>query len=114
MHGGAQKEEQAHLHQFVLHAALDLVDERQWESSAMNLKCVDKFSEYVSAFVTAGQARLLLLHAQRNDEGIKAFFHEVHELYLRIILNPFHDSTTPITSPAFNAKVRALARKHLL
>lgn len=107
-------EEQAHLNQFVLHAALDLVDERQWETSSSSLKVVDKFSEYVSAHVTAGRCRLLLLHSQRNDDGVKAFLSDVHDVYLRVVLNPFHDADTPITTPAFDAKVRALARKHLM
>lgn len=44
--------------------------------------------------------RLMLLHDSRNDDGIKSFFQEVHELYIKasvafwlvykIPLNPFH------------------------
>ena len=33
-----QKDESAHLHQFILHAALDLVEERIWETTSCNLK----------------------------------------------------------------------------
>ena len=40
----------------------------------------------VSAYVTPGGARLLLLHESRNEEGIKAFFTEAHELYIKVRL----------------------------
>ena len=94
-----RKDDAAHLHQFVMHAALDFVDERQWETGAMNLKLVDRFNDLlVYAFVTAGGARFLLLHDVRNEENVKNFFHEVHELYLRVALDPFHDARAP--SPA--------------
>lgn len=33
-----QKEDAAHLHQLVLHAALDSVDERVWDTTSMYLK----------------------------------------------------------------------------
>lgn len=33
-----------YLHQFVLHAALDAVEEQQWQATHMNLGIVDKFN----------------------------------------------------------------------
>ena len=33
-----------YLHQFVLHAALDAVEEAQWQTTAMHLSVVDKFN----------------------------------------------------------------------
>ena len=33
-----------YLHQFVLHAALDAVEDQQWQSTNMNLGVVDKFN----------------------------------------------------------------------
>lgn len=110
---GGKKEDAAHLHQFVMHAALDFVDERQWETNAMNLKLVDRFNDLlVYAFVTAGGSRFLFLHDQRNEENVRDFFHEVHELYLRIQLNPFHSRRAPIEDETFDARVRESARRH--
>ncbi|KAH9331124.1 hypothetical protein KI387_003232, partial [Taxus chinensis] len=108
------KEEAAHQHQFILHAALDIVQDLQWTTSAMFLKGVDRFSDLVvSVYVTAvsiasslvciplststtsatlgarpppprvAHTRLMLLHDSRNEDGIKNFFQEVHELYIK-------------------------------
>jgi len=76
---------------------------------------VDKFNDLVvSCHSSAGNARLLLLHDSRpTEEGIRAFFTEVHELYVKAALNPFFSPTTPITSPRFDALVRAAVKKHL-
>ena len=110
---GPKKDDAAHLHQFVLHAAQDFLEERMWETPSMNLKLVDRFNDLlVYGFCTAGGARFLFLHDMRNEENIKNFFYEVHELYLRIILNPFHTPRTPITSTVFDARVRSISRKH--
>lgn len=38
MHGREQKDESSHLHQFILHAALDMVEERLWDTGACYLK----------------------------------------------------------------------------
>ena len=48
------------------------------------LKVVDKFNEwYLSAYVTASGVRLMLLH-DSNADGLKAFFSEAHELYIKV------------------------------
>ncbi|KAI8017484.1 Trafficking protein particle complex subunit 2 [Camellia lanceoleosa] len=109
-----KKEEAAHQHQFILHAALDIVQDLAWTTSAMFLKAVDRFNDLVvSVYVTAGHTRLMLLHDSRNDDGIKSFFQEVHELYIKILLNPLYIPGSRITSSCFDTKVRALARKYL-
>ncbi|KAF5207442.1 Snare-like superfamily protein [Thalictrum thalictroides] len=53
----------------------------------------------------------MLLHDSRNEDGIKSFFQEVHELYIKILLNPLYLPGSRITSSHFDTKVRALARK---
>ncbi|KAJ6821974.1 uncharacterized protein M6B38_334060 [Iris pallida] len=93
-----KKEEAAHQHQFILHAALDIVQDLAWTTSAMFLKSTD---------------RLMLLHDSRNEDGIKSFFQEVHELYIKILLNPLYLPGSRITSAHFDTKVRALARRYL-
>ncbi|KAI5684508.1 hypothetical protein M9H77_05736 [Catharanthus roseus] len=110
-----KKDETAYQHQFVLHAALDIVQDQAWTTSAMFLKGIDRFNDSVVwVHVTAEiHTRLMLLHDSRNDDGIKSFFQEVHELYLKTLLNPLYLPGTRITSSHFDTKVRALARKYL-
>ncbi|XP_039000320.1 trafficking protein particle complex subunit 2-like isoform X1 [Hibiscus syriacus] len=110
----AKREDAAQLHQFILHAALDIVQDLAWTTSAMFLKAIDKFNDLmVSVYVTAGHTRFMLLHDSRNEDGIKSFFQEVHELYIKILLNPLYLPGSRITSSHFDTKVRALARKCL-
>merc|ERR1712186_304037 len=84
------REDSPHLDQFVIHAALDLVDELMWTTSSMFLRVVDKFNDFhVSAFCTAGRTRFMLLHKNRNEEAIRAFFSELHGLYIKAVMSPF-------------------------
>eukprot|EP00878_Enallax_costatus_P012553 GHUV01013111.1.p1 GENE.GHUV01013111.1~~GHUV01013111.1.p1 ORF type:complete len:140 (+),score=27.71 GHUV01013111.1:90-509(+) len=111
---GPKEQQTQYLHQFVLHASLDAVDEAMWTYKELHLKTVDRFNNlFVTAYVTPGNARFLLLHDGRNDDSIRNFFTEVHELYLRVMLNPFHTPTTKITSKPFDQKVKMLAKRLL-
>uniref|UniRef100_A0A7S4FA88 Trafficking protein particle complex subunit n=1 Tax=Chrysotila carterae TaxID=13221 RepID=A0A7S4FA88_CHRCT len=108
----SQREDTSHLNQFIIHAALDMVDDLVWGTQNMYLKCVDKFNDYfISAFVTAGHIKLMLLHDVRNDDGIRNFFQEVYELYVRVLMNPFYEPSAQITS-TFDARVKLLGRKY--
>jgi trafficking protein particle complex subunit 2 len=103
------------MNQLVLHASLDVVDEMVPSSSSMYLRVVDSFHEKtVSAFVSPGGVRLLLLHDSKNEDGIKNFLHEVHEVYLRALLNPFQSPEAKIFARAFTERVRNAAKKHVL
>jgi len=80
----------------------------------MYLKSIDKFHEWtVSAWVTPGGLRIILLHDLKQDDSIRLFLHLVWEAYTKHLLNPFHELNAPIRSPAFDARVKAAAKLHL-
>eukprot|EP00954_Amorphochlora_amoebiformis_P012594 984903-Amorphochlora_amoeboformis.AAC.1 len=64
--------------QFIVHQALDSLDHKTWSGTSMYLKQVDTFNKMpVSAFVTAGHIKFMLLHSSSLEENaIKQFFYE--------------------------------------
>ena len=110
---GAKKDDNSHLNQFIIHAAMDMVDEQVWNTQTMYFKNVDKFNDFlVSAYVTSGCVKFMLLHDVNNNEGIRNFFQDVHELYVKVLANPFYEVNTPITSPLFHSRVTTLGRRY--
>lgn len=102
------------LNPFIVHAAIDIVEDVQWRSNSLYLKAVDEFyGYYISAFVTPGNIKFLLLHETKNDESIRQFFNEVNDLYVKTALNPFYSVNDPITSAVFDLKVKQLGKKYL-
>eukprot|EP00512_Aurantiochytrium_limacinum_P001647 CAMPEP_0171492726 /NCGR_PEP_ID=MMETSP0958-20121227/4572_1 /TAXON_ID=87120 /ORGANISM="Aurantiochytrium limacinum, Strain ATCCMYA-1381" /LENGTH=140 /DNA_ID=CAMNT_0012026281 /DNA_START=103 /DNA_END=522 /DNA_ORIENTATION=- len=118
---GANQQDQAHVHQFVMHSALDMVEERMWQTNGMYLRVVDEFNELqVHAWVAANGGKLLFLHQSiaedsgrrsRLEEHVRSFFEEVNDLYTKIVLNPFYEQDQPIDSKVFDSRVRTIATK---
>ncbi|KAK2563536.1 putative trafficking protein particle complex subunit 2 [Acropora cervicornis] len=88
-----KRDDHRHLNQFIAHAALDLVDETMW--------------------TTTGMKRFMMLHDVKNEDGIKNFFTDVYEIYIKVLMNPFYDMNCKIESPNFERKVQGAAKKHL-
>ncbi len=107
------------MHQFIVHAALDMVESMQWGQASNHLKVVDRYGDWiVSAFISPDGARFMLLHdaagaTTKGDESIRTFLNEANELYTRVTLDPFYLADSPIASTAFLVKVRMLGKKFL-
>ncbi|CAD6505411.1 BgTH12-00902 [Blumeria graminis f. sp. triticale] len=135
--GIARFPEQArHMNQFIVHSSLDIVEEVQWGTGQMYLKCVDRFyNNHVSCFITGGNVKFLLLHAPtqlaatntsrtstsiaanptspQTEEAIKQFFGEIYEIWVKVIMNPFYQVNMPVKSLVFKSRVAAAAKKYL-
>ena len=102
------------IHELIAFASLDLIDLSELNNSSMYIKLVDKFNEsQVSAFVTAGKMRFILLHEGKNEDSIKLFFQEAYEYYCKVLLNPFIDKQSKIFSDNFNVKIKQAIKKNL-
>ena len=56
LQSSASKLQKEDLIQFIIHAALDAVEQKVWTSNSMYFRNVDKFNDVsISAFVTAGR-----------------------------------------------------------
>merc|ERR1711971_787798 len=78
----------------IVFAALDELDTFLQTSNQLYLRAVDKFNDFlVSAYITHSGIKFLLLHKQnRQEEAIKGFFEELHEVWIKhVLLNPFYE-----------------------
>ncbi|PLW22761.1 hypothetical protein PCASD_04647 [Puccinia coronata f. sp. avenae] len=110
-----QSEKGRHLVQLVSHAALDTIDALIWSDKSMYLKQIDRFHEWsVSAWIPPGGMRFVLLHEiKTNDDGIKMFFLEAWESFVRHQMSPFYEINTRINSAQLDLRIKTSARKYL-
>lgn len=144
------------LNPFILHSALDIVEEVQWGpstssgSAPMYLKHIDKYqNNFISCWITGANVRFLLLTRPRDEalglggsgsqrgslaggraglqggvysptspateEAVKNFFVDVHEVWVKCVMNPFFHvgNGDVVKSPVFRARVAAAAKKYL-
>jgi len=102
-----------YLFYFILHAALDAMDDAEWTQKTAYLGTVDRFNNLnVAGYIVPGnRMRLMLLHdSTRSDELIKMFFRGVHQLLVPIVCNPFFLNGERIQDAAFDEGVRAVAK----
>lgn len=79
----------------------------------------------ITAYISYGGMKFVMIHGSSNissnstmnvvidDNACRSFYQEVHELYVKTLMNPFYKQGDPITSPVFDSRVRSLARKYL-
>ncbi|CDO93955.1 unnamed protein product [Kluyveromyces dobzhanskii CBS 2104] len=123
------------LNPYIVHSTLDIMEYLQWQrqphlelnansggflrsrhNSQENsyLGKVDSFYGLaVSGFLTYGNMKFIMVHGNGivDDTITRSFFYEVYELYLKTLMNPFYKVNDPISSPAFDSKVRVLSKR---
>ncbi len=99
-----------HLCQFISYASLDSVS-----LGGLYQKHIDKFKDVVvSAYVTYTGTKFVYLHlATANSDNIKNFFMDLHELYVKVLMNPLYTLNSSIESKDFDFRVGNLAKKWL-
>jgi hypothetical protein len=66
--------------------------------------------------------RFIFVHEGKSEDTIKGFLNESYEYYVKVkifiknqaLMNPFVDKNTRLFSPAFDNKIKLLAKKHFL
>ena len=75
-------------------------------TAAINL-CQHQYANIISVYPRD-------LSAGKSDDAVRAFFVEVHELFVKYLVNPFAAVDGPVVSPLFNQHVKLLAKRILL
>ncbi|CAI2384573.1 unnamed protein product [Moneuplotes crassus] len=104
----------SHMDEFVIHSSLDFVETKMLKTNQVYLKEVDThLSSTVYCYLTAANVKILLLIDSKGDDSSKnVFFSELHDLYVKTIMNPFYEPNTKINFPAFDSRVKELTKKY--
>lgn len=108
---------------FIANSSLDMIEDLQWSTNQFNLGKIDSFyGLLVSGYVSQGNIKFILCYDNNanssqllklDENSIKQFFIETHDLYTKCLLNPFYNVNDPIISPDFDLKVKLLTKKYL-
>jgi len=114
---GLLKKEITHIHHFIAHASLDLIDEIKYQKSSMYLGLVDKHGDYnIYAFLTGANFKFLLLldkNSVKNENYTKNFFLELYKIFTKVLMNPLYDPKERIKNPYFNKKIQNMVKNFL-
>lgn len=135
-------ESSRYMNQFIIHAAIDIVEEAQWLTPNMWLKVIDHYAptnSHISCFMTGTNVRFMLLHqpsgpvivgasrastlssssiamnptSPQTEDAIRQFMTEIYEIWVKTLMNPFYKIGSEVKSPIFRARVAAAGRKWL-
>lgn len=107
------KENKLQLRQFIMHAALDAVDEAMWTNPSFYLRCVDRYDDYhISAYVALGPLKFLIMQDCEPSDMVRAFFVEIYELCVKLLANPFTDMAASSASKEFAVRSELLFKKY--
>jgi hypothetical protein len=103
-----------YLYHFILHAALDAMDDAEWTQKHAYLGTIDRFNNLqVAGYIIPGnRLRLMLLHdgSKVSEELVKMFFRGVHQLLIPVVLNPFFLASERLRDAEFYDGVRLVAK----
>lgn len=103
------------MEQFIVNSSLDILQDKQFKNNKIFTKDLDSLYGYqICSYLTQGNGKFMILTDLKNrEESIRQFFIEIHELYVKNLLNPFYQINAPITSELFDSRVRTLAKRYL-
>ncbi|KAL0230382.1 hypothetical protein PCE1_003942 [Barthelona sp. PCE] len=120
----ALQDEELHVDQFIIHASIDSIKEAMMCTDDLFLKCISVFgNSHVFGFVGVSGV-MYILYCERNpndssapslskiEDNTRSFMTEIHQLYVKLLLNPLYIPNTPILSLSFLQKVDQLAAKY--
>lgn len=82
------------------------------------LGTIDEYESYlITAYVTYLNTKFIIISDKTvtiNYNSFKKFFMNVHELYIKQIMNPFNSKNAFITNELFDCKIRVLGDMYIL
>ncbi|CAD8107038.1 unnamed protein product [Paramecium sonneborni] len=99
--------------QFILHAALDVFEEKYKSSKELFLKEIDQKQDYrIFGYVTPSNIRFLVLTDQ-EEEKVKGFCQLAHEQLIKVLMNPLYQLGSSISSSNFDHIIQQLLQNRL-